>query len=115
MNLICLVGRLNEAPKCAQTKSNKDYATFALVVPHPFFDNSDSTLACVAWRKAFETAKDMKAGSLVALTGFIQQREYQGKNIVEINADKLEVLADGSSAKQMVEEEFGQDDPFADQ
>ena len=102
MNKVTLIGRLTKDPELRYTGSNIPTASFSLAVNRPF-SNANGVreadfIPIVLWRKQAETAKKyLSKGSLVAVEGRIQTRNYDGNDgkkvyVTEVIADSFEFL-----------------------
>ena len=102
MNKVVLIGRLTRDPELRYTSSNIPAASFSLAVNRPFQNQSGVREAdfinIVMWRKQAETAKKyLTKGSLIAVEGRIQTRNYDGQDgkkvyVTEVVADNFEFL-----------------------
>lgn len=102
MNKVTLIGRLTRDPELRYTSSNIPSATFSLAVNRPFQNQNGVREAdfinIVMWRKPAETAKKyLTKGSLIAVEGRIQTRNYDGTDgkkvyVTEVVADNFEFL-----------------------
>ena len=102
MNKVVLIGRLTKDPELRYTSSNVAAASFTLAVNRPFANQNGVREAdfinVVIWRKQAETAKKYLAkGSLIAVEGRIQTRNYDGADgkkvyVTEVVADSFEFL-----------------------
>ena len=102
MNKVVLIGRLTRDPELRYTSSNIPSATFSLAVNRPFQSQNGTREAdfinIVMWRKQAETAKKyLTKGSLIAVDGRIQTRNYDGADgkkvyVTEVVADNFEFL-----------------------
>ncbi len=102
MNKVVLIGRLTRDPELRYTSSNIPTATFSLAVNRPFLSQNGTREAdfinIVMWRKQAETAKKyLTKGSLIAVEGRIQTRNYDGQDgrkvyVTEVVADSFEFL-----------------------
>lgn len=102
MNKVVLIGRLTRDPELRYTSSNIPSATFSLAVSRPFQNQNGVREAdfinIVMWRKTAETAKNyLSKGSLIAVEGRIQTRNYDGADgkkvyVTEVVADNFEFL-----------------------
>ena len=102
MNKVVLIGRLTRDPELRYTSSNVPTASFSLAVNRPFQNQSGVREAdfinIVVWRKPAETAKKyLTKGSLIAVEGRIQTRNYDGADgkkvyVTEVVADNFEFL-----------------------
>jgi len=102
MNKVVLIGRLTRDPELRYTPSNVPTASFSLAVNRPFQNQNGVREAdfinIVVWRKPAETAKKyLTKGSLIAVEGRIQTRNYDGQDgkkvyVTEVVADNFEFL-----------------------
>ena len=122
MNLVVLVGRLTKDAEARETKAGKTYVTFAVETPHPFRAGETGAFGCVAWSKAAESAKGLKAGSVVAVAGFLQQRQWAQKDgntrdVIEVSADRVELVGakTNGAARAGEAESVEPDDPFGNE
>ena len=102
MNKVVLIGRLTRDPELRYTSSNVPAASFSLAVNRPFQNQNGVREAdfinIVMWRKQAETAKKyLSKGSLIAIEGRIQTRNYDGTDgkkvyVTEVVADNFEFL-----------------------
>ena len=102
MNKVVLIGRLTRDPELRYTPSNVATASFSLAVNRPFQNQNGVREAdfinIVVWRKPAETAKKyLTKGSLIAVDGRIQTRNYDGADgkkvyVTEVVADNFEFL-----------------------
>jgi len=89
LNKVVLVGRLTKDPELKHTNSNNiAVVSFTLAVNRPFSSNQSGQgqnenqqtadfINCIAWRRQAEViAQYMNKGSLVAVDGRIQTRDY---------------------------------------
>jgi len=121
MNKVTLIGRLTRDPELRYTSSNVPSATFTLAVNRPFSNQNGVREAdfinIVIWRKQAETAKKYLAkGSLVAVEGRIQTRNYDGADgkkvyVTEVVADNFEFLESKGQRSANTDIEFNQDIP----
>lgn len=114
MNKVVLIGRLTRDPELRYTSSNIPSATFSLAVNRPFQNQNGVREAdfinIVMWRKPAETAKKyLSKGSLIAVEGRIQTRNYDGADgkkvyVTEVVADNFEFLeSKGQRANNNIE------------
>lgn len=102
MNKVVLIGRLTKDPELRYTSNNVAAASFTLAVNRQFQNQNGVREAdfinIVIWRKQAETAKKYLAkGSLIAVEGRIQTRNYDGADgrkvyVTEVVADSFEFL-----------------------
>ncbi len=102
MNKVMLIGRLTKDPDLRYTTSNIATVSFSIAVNRPFTNQSGvreaDFLNVVAWRKQAENVKKyITKGSLVAVEGRIQTRNYDDKDgkkvyVTEVVADSVQFL-----------------------
>lgn len=85
-NKVVLIGRLTRDPELRHTTNNIPVCSFSLAVNRPYSSsNSDKDvdfINCTAWRKQAENvSRYVSKGSLVAVEGKIQTREYMDEKI----------------------------------
>ncbi len=97
-NKVVLVGRLTKDPELRYTSNNTAVCSFTLAVNRPFQssvnDKNADFFNCTAWRKQAENiAKYVTKGSMIALDGRLQNRDYMDE---KINARRYvtEIVAD---------------------
>ena len=95
MNVVCLMGRLTADPEVRQTPNGISVCSFSIAVDR--FSNGERKadfINCVAWRvNADNIARFFKKGSMIAINGSIQTRQYQDKDTGK-NRTAFEVLVD---------------------
>lgn len=102
MNKVILIGRLTRDPDLRYTTNNVPSANFTLAVNRPFENQSGvreaDFISVVIWRKQAENVKKyISKGSLVAVEGRIQTRNYDDKDgkkvyVTEVVADNVQFL-----------------------
>lgn len=102
INNVVLVGRLTKSPDLKYTGSGQAVVSFTLAVNRNFTNQNGEREAdfinCVIWRKAAENmANYAKKGSLLAITGRIQTRNYENQQgqrvyVTEVVADNFQLL-----------------------
>ena len=115
MNKAILIGRLTKDPELRYTSSNIPTVTFSLAVNRPFQNQNGVREAdfinIVMWRKQAETAKKyLSKGSLIAVDGRIQTRNYDGTDgkkvyVTEVVADNFEFLESKGQRANMTSDE----------
>lgn len=115
MNKVVLIGRLTKDPELRYTSSNIPTVTFSLAVNRPFQNQNGVREAdfinIVMWRKQAETAKKyLSKGSLIAVDGRIQTRNYDGTDgkkvyVTEVVADNFEFLESKGQRANMASDE----------
>ena len=103
MNKVFLIGRLTKDPELKfTTGSGIAIANFTIAVDRAF-KSADGTkevdfISIVCWKKLAElVANNLGKGRLVAVSGSIQTRNFQGQDgkkvyITEVNADEVQFL-----------------------
>lgn len=102
MNKVVLIGRLTKDPELRYTSSNIPSASFTVAVNRTFANQNGvkeaDFIPVVVWRKQAENVKKfITKGSLVAVEGRIQTRNYdnaEGKKVyvTEVIADNVQFL-----------------------
>lgn len=102
LNKVVLIGRLTKDPDLRYTTSNIPTVNFTLAVNRPFTNQSGAREAdfinVIVWRKQAENVKKyITKGSLVAVEGRIQTRNYEDKEgkkvyVTEVIADNVQFL-----------------------
>ncbi|MBS3942751.1 MAG: single-stranded DNA-binding protein [Dethiobacter sp.] len=103
LNQVVLIGRLTQDPELRYTATNGvPVATFSIAVDRPFTSQQGTKetdfIPIVAWRKQAENcANYLRKGLLVAVSGRLQIRAYEGndgskRKVAEIVADQVRFL-----------------------
>lgn len=102
MNKVVLIGRLTRDPELRYTSSNIPSATFSVAVNRTYENQNGVREAdfinIIVWRKQAENVKKyITKGSLVAIDGRIQTRNYDDKDgkkvyVTEVVADNVQFL-----------------------
>lgn len=82
MNNVCLIGRITKDPELRYTPNGVAVGTFTLAVDRDYKDaegkEQTDFINCVAWNKDAEyMANWVKKGYLLAISGFIQTRNFE--------------------------------------
>ena len=81
LNHCTIMGRLTADPEIRRTNSGKAVCSFNLAVDKPGKDSGASFIPCVAWEKTAEfIEKYFSKGSLLALEGRVESRQYETKD-----------------------------------
>lgn len=94
LNNVVLMGRLCSDPELKQTAEGVNVSTIRLAVDRPTADKKADFIDVVTWRKTAEfVCRYFRKGSMIAVVGSLQTREYEDKNgnkrsVVEVVADK---------------------------
>ena len=100
INVVAIMGRLAADPQMRQTQSGKSVASFRVAVDRGRKDangqNQTDWLDVVAWDKTADfVIRYFSKGSMVAVTGRLQSRNYQDKN--GNNRTAIEIVAQNIS------------------
>ena len=108
INNAILVGRLTKEPVFRTTPNNVATANFTLAVNRPFANKNGEKeadyVSIVVWGKQAENVnKYITKGSLVAVTGRIQTRNYEGTDgkkvyVTEVVAERVQFLDNKKSS-----------------
>lgn len=95
LNVVALMGRLVADPQLRQTTTGKNVASLRVAVDRGRKDANGQNLAdffdIVAWDKSAEfICRYFQKGSMIAVEGRLQSRNYQDKN--GINRTAIEIL-----------------------
>ena len=92
LNVVAIMGRLTRDPELRQTTSGKSVATFTIACDRNKKDGGADWLPVTAWERTAEfICKYFQKGSLIAIDGRLQSRQYQDKN--GNNRTAIEVVA----------------------
>lgn len=85
LNVIAMQGRLARDPEMRQTTTGKSVASFTLACDRGRKDANGNSqtdwIPCTAWEKTAEfICKYFQKGSMIAVDGRLQSRQYQDKN-----------------------------------
>ena len=99
INNVVLMGRLTAAPELKTTQSGISTVRFSVAVERRYNKQGDERqtdfIDCVAWRQTAEfVSKYFNKGSMIAVIGSIQTRNYEDKNgnkrkAVEVQVDNV--------------------------
>ena len=100
INNVVLMGRLVATPALRSTGTGVSVASFTIAVERAFAKAGEQRQAdfidCVAWRQTAEfITRYFQKGSMIAVTGNIQTRNYEDKNGNKRKA--VEVVVDNAS------------------
>lgn len=108
LNRVILVGRLTRDPETRYLPSGVNVTNFSIAVDRNFVgqDGQKGTdfIPIVTWRKLAELcANYLSKGRLVAVSGRLQTRSYDGQDgqrryVTEVVADEVQFLDRGNSA-----------------
>lgn len=96
LNIVALMGRLTHTPELKTTQSGTNVCSFRIAVDRSFARRGEERKAdfidVTAWRQTAEfVSKYFHKGSMIAIEGSLQTRQYQDKN--GNNRTATEVLA----------------------
>ena len=107
LNVVAIMGRLARDPEMRQTTTGKNVASFRIACDRNFVGQGEQRQAdfidIVAWRSQAEFVyKYFQKGSLIAIEGSLQTRQYQDKNgnnrtAVEVVANNINFAGPKSS------------------
>ena len=121
MNKAILIGRLTRDPELRTTSNGISVTSFTIAVDRNFNNQQGEKetdfIPVVAWRKLADTcAKYLAKGRLVAVSGRMQVRSYEGKDgkryVTEVVADEVQFLEKAESKEKFVEVEDNVELPF---
>ena len=102
LNKAILIGRLTKDPELRSTSNNISVTSFTIAVDRNFTNQQGERetdfIPVVAWRSLAETcARYLTKGRLVAVSGRMQVRSYEGNDglrryITEVVADEVQFL-----------------------
>ena len=96
LNVVAEMGRFTDHPELKYTPDNTAVCSFTLAVPRPHSKDKTDFINFEAWRNTAEfISKYFQKGSMIAVTGSIQTRNYEDKNGNKRTA--VEVLVDQAS------------------
>lgn len=96
LNIVALMGRLTHTPELKTTQNGTSVCSFSIAVDRTYTPKGEERKAdfidIVAWRQTAEfICKYFQKGSMIAIEGSLQTRQYQDKN--GNNRTATEVLA----------------------
>ena len=96
LNVVAIMGRLAADPQMRQTQAGKSVCSFRIACDRGRKDangqNQTDWLDVVAWDKTADfVSRYFSKGSMIALTGRLQSRQYQDKN--GNNRTAIEIVA----------------------
>ncbi len=121
LNRVVLIGHLTKDPELRTTSNDISVTSFTIAVDRNFNNQQGEKetdfIPVVAWRKLADTcAKYLAKGRLVAVSGRMQVRSYEGKEgkryITEVVADEVQFLEKAESKEKFVEVEDNVELPF---
>jgi single-strand DNA-binding protein len=121
LNRVVLIGHLTKDPELRTASNDISVTSFTIAVDRNFNNQQGEKetdfIPVVAWRKLADTcAKYLAKGRLVAVSGRMQVRSYEGKEgkryITEVVADEVQFLEKAESKEKFVEVEDNVELPF---
>lgn len=110
LNRVVLMGRLVADPELKTTNSGVSVCSFRIAVDRSYVKNGEQRQAdffdIVAWRSSAEfVCRHFTKGSLIAVDGQLQSRQYQTKDgsnrsAVEVVADSISFTGERKEQKQ---------------
>lgn len=123
MNQLTIIGRMGKDPEISSTQSGKQLAKFSVAVTRQYEKEKSDWFNVTVWGKSAEYVSNyLGKGRLVAVTGRIESREYEGKTYWDVTAESVQGLdrprdddqsgytSSSSGSAQTEEEPY---DPFA--
>lgn len=122
LNRVILMGRMVADPELKTTNSGVSVCSFRIAVDRSYVKNGEQRQAdffdIVAWRSSAEfVSRHFTKGSLIAVDGQLQSRQYQTKDgsnrsAVEVVADSISFTGERKEQKQdsgydVMPEEYG--------
>ena len=120
LNVVALMGRLVRDPELKTTQSGNSVCTFSIACDRSYTAKDEERKAdfftITAWRQTAEfICKYFQKGSLIAIEGSLQTRQYQDKNgnnrtATEVLASRVSFAgskASGSPSAQSSEQQTG--------
>ena len=121
LNRVVLIGHLTKDPELRTTSNDISVTSFTIAVDRNFNNQQGEKetdfIPVVAWRKLADTcAKYLAKGRLVAVSGRMQVRSYEGKDgkryVTEVVADEVQFLERAESKEKFTEVEDNVELPF---
>ena len=110
LNRVILMGRLVADPELKTTNSGVSVCSFRIAVDRNYVKNGEQRQTdffdIVAWRSSAEfVCRNFSKGSLIAIDGQLQSRQYQTKDgsnrsTVEVVADNISFTGERKEQKQ---------------
>lgn len=92
LNVVAIMGRLVRDPELRQTQSGKDVASFTIACDRNRKDAPADFIPVTAWDKTAQfVCRYFQKGSLIAVDGRLQSRQYQDK--AGNNRTAIEIVA----------------------
>ena len=99
LNIAVIMGRLTADPELKTTQNGISVCSFSVAVERNYETNGQREtdfINCVAWRQTAEfISRYFHKGSMIAINGSIQQRQYTDKDGNKRNA--FEILVDNAN------------------
>ena len=99
LNIAVIMGRLTAEPELKTTQNGISVCSFTVAVERNYSNGGERQtdfINCVAWRQTAEfISRYFHKGSMIAINGSIQQRQYTDKNGNKRNA--FEILVDNAN------------------
>ncbi len=104
INNVTIMGRLTANPELRTTNTGKSVTSFTVAVDRNYDREQTDFINIVAWNKTAEfIERYFRKGSMIAIQGSIQTRNYEDKNgnkrtAVEVVADNVSFCGDKKAA-----------------
>lgn len=99
MNTFICIGNMTREPELNTTPSGVSVCRFSVAVARPFDRDKTDFFNVTAWRGLAENVvKFCEKGSKVAISGYLQQREYEDnkgnkQRVIDVIAQEIEFLS----------------------
>lgn len=115
LNRIILMGRLAADPELRTTQSGVSVASFRIGVARDYDREQTDWINVVAWRQTAEfVSKYFSKGSMIALEGTLQSRQYQDRDGNNRTAYEVQVDRVWFAGGKQEEKERPQKEPVSD-
>src|SRR5574344_1700970 len=121
MNKVILIGRITKDIELRTVNTDKSVATYTLAIDRGYGDKKETDfINCVTWEKQAENiAKYCTKGSLIAIEGRIQTRNYDGKDgkkiyVTEVITSNVQFLDTKKETTPVEKIEKKEEDPYVD-
>ena len=107
INCAVIMGRLTGDPELRTTNSGLSVTSFTVAVDRAFKKDETDFINVTAWRQTADfVTKFFRKGSMIAVQGHIETRNYEDKNgnkrtAVEIIADNVSFCGDKSNSDNL--------------
>ena len=124
MNSVILIGRMTRDPELRRTANGDAVTSFTLAVDRGFKNQAGESMTdfinCVVWKKTAENVEQYCfKGSLVAVEGRLQSRQYDAQDgskrtVIEVVCNMVQFLDTKSNTDKTSKEKTSINDDFYD-